>query len=64
MKFVSFDIAKSGKKYETNEKAYSSSCNCGSCNCNCGGGGSSTTKCSKQAKINLNTKIERIYNGK
>ena len=48
MKFFDLKTAKAGKKYETNEKVYSSSCNCGSCNCNCGGGGSSTTKCSKQ----------------
>lgn len=61
MKFFDLKTAKAGKKYETNEKVYSSSCNCGSCNCNCGGGGSSTTKCSKQTKINMVKDIEQIY---
>ncbi len=61
MNFFELKKAKIGKKYETDEKFYASSCNCGSCNCNCGGGGSPTTKCSKQAKISMIKIIEAIY---
>lgn len=60
---IIFDLknSKINKKYEKEKLSFSSSCNCGSCNCNCGGGGRPTTKCSKQAKINMNTELKNIY---